>query len=86
MKRRDDLRDSEGRPTEPEQSKKELPVLMFVMVEKSPGAFALRLVTNEDVLTDIQKQGALDTFLADDDQLYADFRGRFDEQSPRRLN
>jgi hypothetical protein len=59
---------------------------MFVMVEKAPGAFTLRLVTNEEVLSDIQTQGALDTFLDDVDELYADFRGRFDETISRRLN
>jgi hypothetical protein len=74
MKRGNDLRDSKGQPTEPGKSKKEVPVLMFVMVEKSPGAFTLRLVTNEEVLSDIQKQGALESFLGDVDQLYADFR------------
>ena len=54
--------------------------------EKSPGAFILRIVTNEDVLNDIKKQCALDTFLRDVDQLYADFRGRFDEKRPKRIN
>ena len=38
---------------------------MFVMVEKGPGAFSLRFVCNEDVLTDLRAQGALDTFLTD---------------------
>lgn len=59
---------------------------MFVMVEKAPNALTLRLVTNEDVLGDIQKQGALDTFLRDADELYADFRGRFNEEKPQRIN
>jgi hypothetical protein len=86
MKRGEDVRNAKGEPIKPGESKKEIPVLMFVLAEKAPGAFTLRIVTNEDVLTDIQKQGALDTFLADVDQLYADFRGRFDEQTPRRLN
>jgi hypothetical protein len=27
---------------------------MFVMVEKAPGAFTLRLVSNEEVLSDIR--------------------------------
>ena len=84
MKRGKDLRDSHGEPTKPEL--KEVPVLMFVMVEKAPGAFTLRLVSNEEVLSDIRMQGALDTFLADVDELYADFRGRFEEQTPKRLN
>jgi hypothetical protein len=80
MNRGKDLRDPKGEPTKPEA--KEVPVLMFVMVEKSPGAFTLRLVCNEDVLSDIRTQGPLDTFLADVDELYADFRGHFGEQTP----
>ena len=49
---------------------------MFVMVEKGPGAFSLRFVCNEDVLTDLRAQGALDTFLTDVDELYVEFRKR----------
>ena len=59
---------------------------MLVMVEKAPGVFTLRLVANEEVLSDIKKQGALDNFLADAAQLYADFRRRFDDQVPPRFN
>jgi hypothetical protein len=55
----------------------EIPVLMFVMVEKATGAFALRCVSNDTVIDDLRKQGALDTFLADADELYAEFRKRF---------
>jgi hypothetical protein len=44
--------------------------LMFVMVEASPGAFRLRLVTNDDLIRDLKAQGALEGFLADVDQLY----------------
>ena len=76
MKRGNDWRDSKGQPTKPE-APKELPLLMFVMVEKALGAFTLRLVCNEDVLGDVRHQGALDTLLADIDELYADFRRRF---------
>jgi hypothetical protein len=43
MKRGKDLRDPKGQPTKPE-APKEVPVLMFVMVETVPGAFTLRLV------------------------------------------
>jgi hypothetical protein len=46
---------------------------MFVMVENAPGAFTLRIVCNEDVLSDIRTQGALNAFLPDVDELYADF-------------
>jgi hypothetical protein len=46
----------------------------------------VRLVTNEDMLNDIQKQGVLGTFLRDVDELYAGFRGRFDEGKPQRIN
>jgi hypothetical protein len=70
MKRGKELRDAKGQATKPEASK-DVPVLMFVMVEKAPGAFTLRLVCNEDVLGDIRKQGALNTFLIDIDELYA---------------
>jgi hypothetical protein len=59
---------------------------MFVMVEKPPGAFTLRLVCNEDVLGDIRQQGALDTFLADIDELHADFRRRFGNEAPHQIN
>jgi hypothetical protein len=52
-----------------------------MMAEKAPGAFTLRLVTNEQVLGDIEMQGALEGFLRDVDELYADFRGRFEERS-----
>jgi hypothetical protein len=51
---------------------------MFVMVEASPGAFKLRLVSNDDLIRDLKAQGALDGFLVDVDQLYAEFRSRFE--------
>ena len=85
MERGKGLRDPKGQPTTPE-APKEVPVLMFVMVEKAPGAFTLHLVCNEDVLGDIRKQGALDTLLADIDELYADFRRRFGKQAPQQVN
>jgi hypothetical protein len=68
MKRGKEVRDSKGQPTGLE-APKEVPVLMLVMVEKGPGAFSLRFVCNEDVLTDLRAQGALDTFLTDVDDL-----------------
>jgi hypothetical protein len=82
MKRGKEVRDSKGQPTGAE-APKEVPVLMFVMVEKGPGAFSLRFVCNEDVLTDLRAQGALDTFLADVDELYAEFRKRFEDTKTR---
>ncbi len=85
MKRGKDLRNSKGQPAQP-QAPKEVPLLMFVMVEKAPGAFTLRLVCNEDVLGDIRHQGALDTLLTDIDELYADFRQRFGKQGPQQIN
>jgi hypothetical protein len=85
MKREKDLRDPKGQPIKPEASR-EVPVLMFVMVETAPDAFTLRLVCNEDVLGDIRQQGALDTFLVDIDELYADFRRRFGKQAPQQIN
>jgi hypothetical protein len=56
----------------------EIPVLMFVMVEQATGAFTLRCVSNDTVIDDLRNQGALDTFLADTDELYAKFRKRFE--------
>ena len=82
MKRGKEVRDSKGQPTGSE-APKEVPVLMFVMVEKGPGAFSLRFVCNEDVLTDLRAQGALDMFLADVDELYAEFRKRFEDTKTR---
>jgi hypothetical protein len=85
MKRGKDVRDSSGQPIKPE-APKEVPVLMFVMVEKARCAFTLRLAINDDVLGDIRKQGALDTFLADIDELYAEFRQRFGKETPQQIN
>jgi len=55
---------------------------MFVMVEQATGAFTLRCVSNDTVIDELRKQGALETFLADADDLYREFRQRFD---PRKL-
>ena len=44
---------------------------------KVPGAFQLRFVSNDDLLHDLEEQGAIQTFLDDGDQLYAEFRERF---------
>jgi hypothetical protein len=82
MKRGKEVCDSKGQPTGSE-APKEVPVLMFVMVEKGRGAFSLRFVCNEDVLTDLRAQGALDTFLTDVDELYAEFRKRFEDTKTR---
>jgi hypothetical protein len=82
MKRGKEVRDSKGQPTGSE-APKEVPALMFVMVEKGPGAFSLRFVCNEHVLTDLREQGALDTFLTDVDELYAEFRKRFEDTKTR---
>ena len=82
MENMKEVRDSKGQPTGAE-APKEVPVLMFVMVEKGPGAFSLRFVCNEDVLTDLRAQGALDTFLTDVDELDAEFRKRFEDTKTR---
>ena len=63
----------DGKPLE------DIPVLSFVMVQKASGTFILRCVANEDVIGDLQKQSALDTFLTDVDELYAEFKRRFEQ-------
>jgi hypothetical protein len=85
MKRGKDARDSKGGPIDPNAAK-EVPALLFSMVEKSPGAFVLRFVSNEDLIEDLRAQGALETFLEDADQLYADFRKRFENPTSERPN
>jgi hypothetical protein len=82
MKRGKEVRDSKGQPTGSE-APKEVPVLMFVIGEKATGAFTLRSVCNEDVLTDLRAQGALDTFLTDVGALYAEFRKHFEDTKTR---
>ena len=76
MKCGKDVRDASGRPIEGKPPE-EIPVLSFVMVQKASGTFILRCVTNEDVITDLQKQSRLETFLTDVDELYAEFKRRF---------
>ena len=86
MKSGKDLRDSKGRSIE-STSPKEVMAVMFVMVEAASGAFRLRLVSNDDLIRDLKAQGAMEGFLADVDQLYAEFRSRFENSgTPRRLN
>jgi hypothetical protein len=76
MKRGKDVRDASGRSIDGKPPE-EIPVLSFVMVQKASGTFILRCVTNEDAIGDLQKQRALDTFLTDVDELYAEFKRRF---------
>ena len=78
MKRGKDVRDASGRPIDG-KSPDEIPVLSFVMVQKASGTFILRCVTNEDVIADLQKQSALERFLTDIDELYAEFKRRFEQ-------
>jgi hypothetical protein len=52
-------------------------VLMALVLVPTTGAFTLRCVSNDTVIDDLRKQGALDTFLTDADELYAEFRKRF---------
>jgi hypothetical protein len=84
MKRGKDIRNAAGRTEDPNAAK-EVMVVMFALVEKTPGAFTLRLVQNEEVLNSLRSQGALDTFLNDVDELYMNFRGQFQApQNPSR--
>ena len=76
MKRGKEFRSANGQPIQP-RSTNEIMALMFVMVEKTPGAFGLRFVSNDDLLEELQSQGALQSFLDDVDRLYSDFRKRF---------
>ncbi len=69
------MRDA-GKPIDGKPSE-DIPVLSFVMVQKTSGTFILRCVANEDVIGDLQKQNALDAFLTDVDELYAEFKRRF---------
>lgn len=82
MKRGKDIRDATGRP-EDAGAAKEVMALMLVLVEKTPGAFTLRLVQNDEVINALRSQGAVQTFLDDADALYADWRRQFEgPQSP----
>lgn len=82
MKRGKDLRDSKGQQIEA-SAPKEVMALMFAMVEKAHGAFTLRFVSNDDLIHDLEAQGALEAFLAEADQLYAEFRSRFEDSGER---
>jgi hypothetical protein len=84
MKRGKDMRDTSGRPEDPNAAK-EVMAVMFVLVEQTPGAFKLRLVQNNEVLDALSSQGVLQTFLNDVDELYANFRSQFQApQNPSR--
>ena len=50
MKRGKDIRDATGRP-EDASAAKEVMAVMLVLVEKTPGAFTLRLVQNDEVIS-----------------------------------
>jgi hypothetical protein len=80
-KRGKDVRNSTGRPLDP-SAPHEVPALMFTMIEKSPGAFQLRFVCNEDLIRSLGAQGTLQSFLDDADELYADFRRRLAKEFP----
>jgi hypothetical protein len=77
MKRGKDIRDATGRPEDPHTAK-EVMAVTFVLVEKIPGAFTLRLVQNDEVINALRSQGAMQTFLKDADELYADWRSQFE--------
>lgn len=77
MKRGKDIRDATGRP-EDASAAKEVMAVMLVLVEKTPGAFTLRLVQNDEVISALRAQGAVQTFLDDADALYADWRSQFE--------
>jgi len=78
MKRGKAVRDATHKPIDGKPLE-EIPVLSFVMVPKASGTFILRCVVNEDVIGDLQSQSALDTFLTDVDELYGDFKRRFEQ-------
>jgi hypothetical protein len=77
MKRGRDMRDAKGCP-EDSNVAKEVMAVMFVLVEKVPGAFTLRLVQNDEVINALRSQGAIQTFLNDADELYADWHSQFE--------
>ena len=76
MKRGKEFRSANGQAIQP-RSTNEIMALMFVMIEQAPGAFSLRLVSNDDLLEDLKSQNMLQSFLDDVDRLYSDFRKRF---------
>jgi hypothetical protein len=77
MRRGRDIRDAKGRP-EDSNVAKEVMAVMFVLVEKTPNAFTLRLVQNDEVINALRSQGTIQTFLNDADELYADWRSQFE--------
>jgi hypothetical protein len=84
MKRGKDVRYATGRPENPNAAK-EVMAVMFVLVEQTPGAFTLRLVLNDEVINAVRSQGALQSFLEEADELYANFRSQFQPpQNPSR--
>ena len=78
MKRGKAVRDATHKPIDGNPLE-EIPVLSFVMVPKASGTFILRCVVNEDVIGDLQQQNVLDTFLTDIDELYTEFKRRFEQ-------
>jgi hypothetical protein len=86
MERGRDIRDARGYP-ENLDAAKEIMAVMFVLVEKTPGAFRLRLVQNDEVIHALCSQGALQEFLNEANELYAHFRSQFeDPQNPVRTH
>jgi hypothetical protein len=84
MKRGKEIRDAAGHQENPNAAK-EIMAMMLVLVEKTPGAFALRLVLNEELIHALRSQGSLQQLLDDADELYADFRSRCESsQNPSR--
>lgn len=86
MKRGKDIRDATGRPEAPNPAK-EVMAVMFVLVEKMPGAFTLRLVQNDEVIDSLRSQGALPTFLNDVDALFAGWHSQLESpHNPRQAH
>jgi hypothetical protein len=78
MERGKDIRHASGHPEDPNAAK-EIMAVMFVLVEKTPGLFTLRLLQNDEVIQALRSQGALPGFLNEADELYAHFRSQFDD-------
>jgi len=83
MKRGKDVRNSKLEPLN-EDAPREVQVLAFTLTERSRGAYSLRFVCNEDLIRDLQAQGALGTFLDEAGELFNDFRERLKSMSPGR--
>jgi hypothetical protein len=74
-------------PSRGPECPKEVMAVMFVLVEKAPGAFTLRLAQNDEVIKALDAQGAMQTFLNDADELYANWRNQLGgPQKPSRTN